>query len=296
MGANETVRLHAKEVLKRSVARKLVPDDYPAWEQVAMSAWGLPQINRSWDFTALTKDSVASVGIFDGSTMLGGSLNIIKVGEDNSPYLLVHMLGVSADYQGIGMGKRLMEQNYALIESGQLGTIGTIKLTSDPFDTRNVHLYLHNNKMYSNTYLPDAYKGLAESGGARHKDLPADRLYYEAKPNTPWVQEGILPKPEKIADLIRTSPQVLDVESTVPIVLVETPADYLQLKEQAIDLAGDLQAQQAAELTDLFSRGYTAVDHAVIDKSGTMHHYVVCMSEFNENDPLCLINSINSLR
>lgn len=296
MGANETVRLHAKEIMKRSVARALVPDDYPVWEQLAMSAWGLPQINRPWDFTALTKDSVASVGVFDGGTMLGGSLNIIKVGEDHSPYLLVHMLGVNADYQGIGVGKRLMEQNYVLIENGQLAAVEAIKLTSDPFDTRNVHLYLHNSKMHSNTYLPDAYKGLSENGGARHKNLPSDRLYYEAKPNAPWVKEGILPKPEEIAELIRTSPQVLDVKSAASIILVETPADYMQLKGQAVDLAADLQAQQAAELTELFMHGYTAVDHAVIDMAGIQHHYLVCMTDFNENDPHCLVHTINSLR
>lgn len=295
MAANEYIKLQAAEILKRSVARPFVPDDFPQWEQVAESAWGLPQINRPWDFTALTKDSVTSVGMFDGTTMLGGSLNVAKIGEDYNPYLLIHMLGVHVDYQGIGVGKRLMEANYALIQNNQLGPIETIKLTSDPFDTRNAHLYLHNCRMHSGIYLDDAYKGLADNGGVRHRSLPSDRLYYESKPNTPWVKNGVLPGPEKIIELAQRSPQVLDGRSSTSIVLVETPQDYVALKERYIEQAIEWQTKQAKELTLLFLQGYTAVDHTVVNMNGDKHHYVICMKGFNENDTHCLMQEINSL-
>lgn len=290
----EQIRSQSAEILKRSVTRPFLPDDYPAWEKVAESAWGLPQINRPWDFTALTKDSIASPAMFDGSTLLGGSLNVIKVDQHNELCLLVHMLGVNADYQGIGIGKRLMEANYSLIQNGQLGPVDTIKLTSDPFDTRNAHFYLHNNRMHSDEYIPDAYKGLSEEGGTRHKGLPSDRLYYAAKPNSRWVKEGVTPGTEQINRIIQQSPQILNIDSSTPIVLIETPQDYIALKERSMEEAFQLQEKQAHELSFLFSAGYTAVDHVIVGEENK-HHYIVCMKNFNEEDPNCLINSINSL-
>lgn len=293
--ATEQIKTQAKEILERSITRRLIPDDYSQWIQVAFSAWGMPKINQQWDFTALTKDSRTSIGLFDGSTMLGGSLNIAKIGDGGNPYLLVHMLGVNQNYQGIGVGKRLMDANYSLIQNGQLGPIDTVKLTSDPFDTRNARLYLHHSRMHANTYIPDAYKGLSDDGGDRHKDLPSDRLYYEAKPNSPWVKQGVLPSPEQITELIQQTPQILDSASSSPVILVETPKDFIALKEHKEEAAG-WQSNQAETFTTLFAKGYTAVDHVVVDLFGKKRHFITCINNFDENNPHCLMQAISNLR
>jgi predicted GNAT superfamily acetyltransferase len=281
------------ELLARCQIRTLQPDDYTEWVKIAESAWGQININQSWDFTALTKDNIASVGITDGNKLIGASLNIIKAGDDD--YLLVHMLGVTSEYQNVGLGKKLMEANYDLIRLGRLKNIATVKLTSDPLDSRNVRLYLHKCKMHANQYLEDAYRGLSESGGEKHIGLPSDRLYYVSHPQSLWVNSGVLPTSEQYQLLLEKYPKYLDPGSHAPIIFVETPEDLETFKKDFPEEALNWRQSQRNIFELLFSRGYTAVDHTIINHDNSSRFFIVCSQGFDESNPKCLLDQLNSI-
>ena len=209
-----------KEIHHQILVRTLNPDDYDAWNAIAESAWGIENINRPWDFTALVKDNHVSVALSDGDAVKGASLNLLKIGNDGLPYLLIHMLAVHAHSQNDGLGKLLMDANYALIREGKIAHTEIIKLTSDPMDSRNVRLYLHKCRMHANVYIPEAYKGLETEGGEKHLGLQADRLYYQCCPSSPWVRQGIVPTQPDYARLVSIVPDVHSVSSQKPIILI----------------------------------------------------------------------------
>jgi len=294
---NKPFSKEVRERLIRSEIRPLGPGDYRQWLNVANSAWvGISEINKEWDFVALTKDSIASPGLFSEGRLIGASLNLVKA-NTNSQYLLVHMLAVHGDYQGLGLGFRLMEANYDLIKDNILGEgVQTVKLTSDPFDVRNVGFYLHRCHMHSNTYIDDAYKTLNEEGAGKHRGLPADRLYYVCQPNSLWSQIVTLPNQADYEQLISRHPELLlETGNNFPIVLVQTPSDIEKLKGDSLEQAVLWRLQQRNALTSVFERGYTAVDCVTISGSDRPRCYIVCLRGFDQSKPFLLEQQVKNL-
>src|SRR3989339_914844 len=182
------------EILARAIKRPLTSGDRDSWTRVAQSAWGLPEINKLWDYAALTEDNIGTChGIFDGDRMMGASIGIIKIPPEGALYLFLHQLGVDEEYQRLGLGYELMKVNYGLIENKLSPFIETLALTSDPFVARNVNLYLHKSRMHSNEYKRDFFEGIEKEGGNEHRDMPSDRFYYKAKPGSAWVKGAVYP-------------------------------------------------------------------------------------------------------
>lgn len=93
-------------------------------------------------------------------------MGLIKISPaDRKPYLFLHQLAVDEKYQNQGVGQRLLEDNYELIRNNLSPVVDTLRLTSDPFVSRNVWLYLHKGRMHSNRYLEDFFVGMEKDGG-----------------------------------------------------------------------------------------------------------------------------------
>lgn len=297
---------HGAEILARSTIRPFTPQDRAGWTRVAQSAWGIDEINKIWDFAALTEDNVGTCfGIFDGDLMMGGSVGLIKMSPEGAPYLFLHQLAVDKEYQGMSLGNELMQANYKLITEKLSPIVDTLKLNSDPFVATNVNLYLHKSRMHSNQFVQDLYKGIEETGGAEHRDLPSDRFYYEAKPNSAWVKNGVYPGRDEYITYMKAHPEALFLFDPITIKEGEylanlNPESKFAFVETAVSPSaaktewGDethLWAKQHREVfTELFTKqAHTAVDYvAVPDASGKMRHFIVTVKDFNENDVNCL--------
>lgn len=298
------------EILARSTMRPLTPKDYKSWKRVAKSAWGINEINKPWDFVALTENNIGTChGVFDGGTMMGASIGIVKIPSDRAPYLFLHQLAVDEEYQGLGLGQELMQANYDLINNKLSPMVDTLALTSDPFVSRNVHLYLHKSRMHSNQYKPDFFEGMEEAGGKEHKDMPSDRFYYEAKPNSAWVKNGVFPKSEEYIRYMEAHPEALftfnpeDVKNDTCLAhmnpsskfaFVETSTSPTEAKAKWEDEAVFWSEQHRKVFLELFEKqGHTAVDYVVVtDANNVMRHFIVTVKDFNENDVNCVKNAL----
>jgi len=273
----------------------LTTENYTQWCKLISRVWPGLSPTLEHDFIAMTKNNNTSPTIFIDSQLIGASLNLIKISPEKQLSLLVHMLGVDSNYQSQGIGQQLMQENFKIARKYQLPKI---QLTSDPLETNNVSLYLHHSRMHSNTYIPDLYTKLNKSGGDQHRGLPADRLLYETNPDSNWVQNGILPSEEKYIELIQQNPDCLLTPSSFTttkiaiqssgIILVETPTNIVDLKQQSMNQAQAWRQFQAQVLPQLFNQGYTAINRIKINSSSNKSaaHYIVCINNFNENNPL----------
>ncbi len=285
-----------KEIITNLNISSMSSKDYQSWCQIIDTTWpGLPH-TLEHDFVALVGSTQTSLAAIKDNQMVGASLNTLHLDQGNL-YLYVHMIGVPEAHQNQGIGTALMKQNLELVKNHQ--AITGMRLTSDPLDTRNVRLYLNHSSMISHQYKEEAYHNLGESGGEQHKNLPSDRLLYQYTHDTPWSTSRVLPDQKDYQDYLdqQSSSLVASAESlgqqTPPIVLVQSLLDL-----EACLKANPLKAQQARQfhrqvLPELFSLGYTAVDQVVVKTTDDHASCIVLLKDFDQNDPDCLVRSIN---
>lgn len=304
-------RPDAAEILARSITRPFTALDRKEWTRVAKSAWDIKEINKIWDFNALTDDNIGTcLGLFDGKQLMGGSMGIIKIPPDKVPYLFLHQLAVDEKYQDLGIGHKLVLANYELIRNELSPVVETLKLTSDPFVSRNVNLYLHKSRMHSNEYKPDFFAGIEKDGGKEHKDMPSDRFYYEAHPKSAWVNGAVFPKQQDYETYLEShfedavfpfnpeepveDKQFAALNHSSKLAFVETSASPSEAKAKWGPDALLWAEQHKKIFTELFEKqGHTAVDYvSLLDASGKERHFIVTVKDFNENDIHCLKDAL----
>ncbi|GEM_PF-1655232 len=288
--------------------RRLTPQDYHSFNELAQSAWPGIKLFSEPIFVALTDNGV-SVAATEGSELVGASFNFIKPAARSGEYALyVHMLGTRQERQGKGVGRKIMRENYRLIESGELGPgLTEVKLTSDPLEAKNVMFYLHHLGMIVQTYKPDAYKTLSTTGAEQHKGLPADRFVYTAQPITPWVRERRLPTPDVYANYVNQNPTAVRTfaenkersaagETSSPVVLVEVPMQIEAIKHASMAEAQDWRRYHQTVFASLFieSAGFSAVDAVTLLSEGIPRQFIVCMRNFDQENPECLLQQIEN--
>lgn len=315
MAVTEGFRLTKEPVNAKPIIRPATPNDYIQIEHIISDRHGgWPGIvhNTQHDIVAMTcpiDDSpspTTPVLVLPDGQIIGVSLNLVRAsGQGNVLY--VHMLAVNKIYRGKGFANLLMDENYRLIKENELKGVDKVALTSDPLEASLVYLYMHRYGMQVNKYKPDLYVGLANTGGSQNRGIPADRFWYESNPKSPWVNNRTLPTKEEYSEFLKQTgryimfsaqmetPQQINekIKTGAGIAFVETPDSAMAAKAISAENAIGVRAFQNETFTRLFAQGHTAVDIvSMTNQLGNKHNYIVTMTDFDENDPQCLIRRV----
>lgn len=159
--------------MKESITiRKLTTlDEVKQIQSLERDVWGMDVIPIHQTLTAV-KNGGLIIGAFDGDRIVAFSYSFAGF-QNGKAYLCSHMLGTHPDYQLMGIGKMLKdEQRKLALEMGY----ELITWTFDPLESRNGYLNL--SKLYGicDQYLVNCY-GEMEDG--INKGLPTDRFQVE---------------------------------------------------------------------------------------------------------------------
>jgi predicted GNAT superfamily acetyltransferase len=187
-----------------------------------------------------------------------------------------HMLGVLPDSRTRGVGERLKRaQRERALAAGE----DLIEWTFDPLQAANAHFNLHVLGAVCATYGVDMYGPLA---GPLHRGTPTDRLVAEWWIREPHVERRLRAREawRAGAGLAARSAELLEAPVALRTVadgawlrcdgvvaglterrvLVPVPPGFLEMQQQATELALDWRLKVRDVMTQALARGYRAVD------------------------------------
>ena len=143
-------------------------DEIRAMQNLEKDIWEMEPIPVHQTITAV-KNGGLIVGAFIDERMIGYSYSFAGYSQ-GQVYLCSHQLGVDKEFQSMGIGKLLKEEQLRLAK--EMG-YELIVWTFDPLESRNA--YLNTSKLYGvcYDYIADCY-GKMEDG--LNKGLPTDRF------------------------------------------------------------------------------------------------------------------------
>jgi predicted GNAT superfamily acetyltransferase len=222
------------------------------------------------------------LGAFDAMGEMKGfvySMPAIKGGQATQ---WSHMLGVTPDARGTGVGARLkLAQRDAAIDMG----IELIEWTYDPLQALNAHLNFARLGVVASEYEENIY---GESSSPLHRGTPTDRLVAEWHIKRPHVERRLFqPAQPAMRDAsissapvvnpsaaglvwLRPGPVVLTADTAR--ILVEIPMGFaeMQLGDPELALAWRLQTREI--FLNYFQKGYQAVDFFLAREAGRGHY------------------------
>lgn len=207
------------------------------------------------------------LGAFDGVELVGFLFGFPAYDHDGRPKHCSHMMGVDPDYQGAGVGYqlKLAQREFALARGLDLVT-----WTYDPLESRNAYLNIHKLGGVCLTYIRDYYGPLDDKLNA---DLPTDRFQVdwwiagdrvgkhlagqvgESDSSTPFVVNTTGQTPGGLI-----TPGLLTLDADLPVIQVDTPADYQAIKAADPGLALQWRLAMRQVFETYFAAGYTVVD------------------------------------
>ncbi len=230
------------------------------------------------------------LGAFDAAGALKGfaySLAAVKAGR---PTQWSHMLGVTADARGSGIGTRL---KLAQREHAMRAGVELIEWTYDPLQSANAHLNFAKLGVVVREYVENVY---GESSSPLHRGTPTDRFIVEWHLASPHVLSRIsgAARPS-FADAATTpvvnpsmragnwlAPGPAADHRDAPRVLVEIPARFRDMQECNPDLAFEWRMAARQIFRAYFERGYEAVDFCR-SPDGSRGHYLLTQSLIPDN-------------
>ena len=224
------------------------------------------------------------LGAFDGSQAMKGFVYSIPAIKDGRPTQWSHMLGVTTDARGTGLGARLKlaQREHAL----RMG-IDLIEWTYDPLQALNAHLNFAKLGVVASQYEENLY---GDSSSPLHRGTPTDRLIAEWQIATPHVERRVsawgqpvvrdgsiasapVVNPSNLAaGMLWPNPGRASLDADARRLLVEIPAGFgdMQLGDPALALAWRLQTRELFQT--YFARGYRAVDFFLSRDAGRGHY------------------------
>lgn len=146
-------------------------DEVKQIQSLELDVWGMDPIPIHQTFTAV-KNGGLIIGAFDVDRIVAFSYSFAGF-QNGKAYLCSHMLGTHPDYQLMGIGKLLKdEQRKYALEMGY----DLITWTFDPLESRNGYLNLSKLFGICDQYIVNCY-GEMEDG--INKGLPTDRFQVE---------------------------------------------------------------------------------------------------------------------
>lgn len=257
-----------------SIRRLESTEDYLQAEDVQRQAWGMigdTSLAPNHLLITAQRHGGLVLGAFDGEEMVGylfGFLGWTEEGEDKH---CSHMVGVVPAYQSQGVAEalKLRQRDFVLSQGLDL-----ITWTYDPLESRNAYLNVHKLGVICRIYLPNLYGEIKDS---LNVGLPNDRFEVEWWIRSPRVAaRASQPAPARTLDdmLDEGAAVVNQVEldgdglpATIswephrrPVVLVEVPAQFQDIKQSNSKLARDWRLLTRALFEEYFEADYVAVD------------------------------------
>jgi predicted GNAT superfamily acetyltransferase len=174
------------------------------------------------------------------------------------------ILGIRTEWQGQGIGFALKRAQWQMVRHQG---IDRITWTFDPLLSRNAWLNITRLGAVCDTYLHDFY---GKMNDVLNQGLPSDRFNVDWWVNSEMDIKG-LPHPVEKTEL--------NLGTHLPILLVEIPADFPDLKGSDISLALEWRLHSRSIFEDLFKAGYLATDFVRSTDYPPRSYYVLCHGE-----------------
>lgn len=235
-------------------------------------------------FIITVKRGAILLGAFDErEQMVGFAYSLVGI-KDGRPIQWSHMLGVRAEHQSAGLGRRLklVQRERALAQGFDL-----IEWTFDPMQAMNAHLNFVKLGVVAEEYARNVY---GESTSTLHRGTPTDRFVVQWRIREPHVERRVSDDRTFIvrsAD-VGGAPVVnavvtesggprcasVTLDSDTPRAWVEIPTHFTRLLQEAPDLALDWRLQTRAIFECYLGRGYRVVDF-VLDRERERGRYLL---------------------
>jgi predicted GNAT superfamily acetyltransferase len=191
-----------------------------------------------------------------------------------------HQLGVLPAYRNSGIGFRLKRAQWQMVRHQG---IDRITWTFDPLLSRNAHLNISKLGAVCKTYLQNFYGDMRDS---MNQGLPTDRFEVDWWVNTHRVARRLsrrARKPLMLKDFQKAESLILPAltplpkvsTSTNPLVLVEIPGDFLELKAREPSRALEWRFYTRSVFENLFARGYLITDFVHTSPDNPSGNYYV---------------------
>ncbi len=228
------------------------------------------------------------LGAFDNSGEMKGFVYSLPALKDGRPAQWSHMLGVTADSRGSGLGARLkLAQRDQALAMG----LDLIEWTYDPLQAANAHLNLAKLGAVASTYEVNIY---GDSSSPLHRGTPTDRLIAEwhiASPHvarrlTSWGQPVVRDGSIAAAPVVNPSiasprwsrPGTADLDAGTRQVLIEIPVGFADMQQEDPELALAWRLHTRDLFHTYFGRGYRAVDF-LLSQRAPKGHYLLARVE-----------------
>jgi len=218
------------------------------------------------------------LGAFDASGEMKGFVYSMAALKEGLPTQWSHMLGVTPDARdgGLGLALKLAQREHAL----RMG-IDLIEWTYDPLQALNAHFNFAKLGVVVSEYEENIY---GDSSSPLHRGTPTDRFVAQWALSTPHVQRRVSPsgrqgmRDSSVAAAIVVNPSrqtgewlepdegALDVDAAR--VLVEIPADFMDIQARRPALALDWRMATRRIFQAYFRRSYRAVDFFLSREAG----------------------------
>ena len=236
------------------------PEDATACVALQSEIWGgaFDHVPASL-LRVVTSIGGLAIGAFDpDGTLVGFVFSLVGI-RGGEPIHWSHMLGVRESVRGSGVGRHLKElQREELARRG----ISNVLWTFDPLQARNAHLNFNRLGVRVIDYVENMY-GITSS--PLHHGLATDRLVVMLP--TSGAVTGPRPPLHStngstpiLTPFPRAGDLTVDIDDTsVPVVLIEIPADLQRLIAGAPDIAGTWRLATRASFLRAIRRGYQVV-------------------------------------
>ncbi|MBI2123194.1 MAG: GNAT family N-acetyltransferase [Armatimonadetes bacterium] len=246
-------------------------DELRAVEDLQRVVWGMSdrEIVPATLMLAASRAGGVTLGAFVERALIGFCYGFLGV-RDGALLFVSHMAGVEASHRSSGIGFLLKrEQRQAALARGADRMVWTY----DPMANVNAHFNLHKLGAVAARYYVNYY---GEMDDDLNRGLPSDRLevdWWLRDPRVEALMHGEATAQAWTGPAALTRAAVAPRKPTLlldaPVVRVEIPASFGELKRADHALALDWLLAVRSTLQHYFARGYQAVDFVVAAAAGS---------------------------
>ncbi|MDH3944389.1 MAG: GNAT family N-acetyltransferase [Anaerolineae bacterium] len=284
------------------------PAEMETIERLSLDVWPGSEMDVIPAHLLLTiaKNGGIVLGAFEKDRMIAyafGFLGLHSLESNQEIKHCSHQLGVHPDYQSSGVGFKLKRAQWQLVRQQGLDLI---TWTYDPLLSLNANLNFAKLGAIANTYLRELYGQMRDG---LNIGLPSDRIQMEWWVNSKRVIRRLSSQPRPRLDmahfLAAGVPQInhtsLDsnhwpvpetellpindeASEPHPVVLLEIPADFPQLKSADMQLASNWREHTRMAFEMMFSTGYYITDFVFLPGKHPRSFYVLTYGDTTLGD------------